>query len=267
MTTPAQTATYWISQLQSALENEGLAYRLVHKDGFILLAIHTDQLFLNLVPLNNNFEVDQLIQLQQSYFLQQKRCIHLWEDVWLNRSLQVLARIKSLLGDNIRIHGRKTSVIKLDKPVADKFLNENHLQGTVSSRYKLGLFAKDNLVAVATFSALRRMNHSENYKSAELIRFAVQAGHSVTGGLSKLLKHFEAQYQPNDIMSYADRDWSAGEAYEKLNFKFINAIAPQYFCLDDEGNRKLKKDACVSGKEVFNTGSLKFIWRCDEGRL
>ncbi|WP_316800312.1 hypothetical protein [Pedobacter frigidisoli] len=266
MNKAAQTATNWISLLQSELKNEGLQGRLIHEDGFRLLVIDEDQLYLNLIPLNNQCHPFQLIRLQESYHLHQKKCIHLWEDVWQTRSPQVLARIKSLLGDNIRIHGRKTRVVKLDKPVADLFLAQNHLQGSVSSRYKLGLFEKESLVAVATFSALRKMKHSDNYKSAELIRFAVKAGYSVTGGLSKLLKHFADQYQPDDIMSYADRDWSAGEAYNKLNFEFTNAIDPQYFYLDGEGKRKLKTDVCTSGKEVFNTGSLKFIWKCKDGK-
>lgn len=248
------------------MENEGLHCRLFHEDGFVLLALHQDQLYMNLISVNTSIKAHQFIQLQEAYLLKQKKCIHLWEDVWQSRSQQVLARIKSLLGNNRRIHGRKTSIAKLDKPTADLFLNENHLQGTVSSRYKLGLFEKESLVAVATFSGLRKMKHTENYTSAELIRFAVKAGYSVTGGLSKLLKHFANEYQPNDIMSYADRDWSAGAAYEKLDFDFISAINPQYFCLDDEGNRKLKKEACTSGKEVFNTGSLKFIWNCKDGK-
>ncbi|WP_431295295.1 hypothetical protein [Pedobacter sp. P26] len=170
-----------------------------------------------------------------------------------------MARIKSLLGKNIRIHGRKTKVFKITKPVADSFLIENHLQGSVNSRYKIGLFEKDELVAVATFSALRKMNHTENYKSAELIRFAVKAGYSITGGLSKLISFFAATYQPNDLMTYADRDWSAGEAYIKLGFRQTAVLEPQIYILDENLNRQLKKDQQVFAQEVYHTGSLKFI--------
>lgn len=147
--------------------------------------LRTDhQLIIHLVNLNNKFTPQHLIELQEKYLQEDIKLIHLWEDLWQSKPDQVLARIKSLLGKNIRIHGRKTKAFKITKPVADSFLIENHLQGSVSSRYKIGLFEKDELVAVATFSALRKMNHTENYRSAELIRFAVKAGYSITGGLA-----------------------------------------------------------------------------------
>jgi hypothetical protein len=216
-------------------------------------------LIIHLVSLNNKFTPQHLIGLQEKYCQEGIKLIHLWEDLWQSKPDQVLARIKSLLGKNIRIHGRKTKVFKIAKPVADSFLIENHLQGSVSSRYKIGLFEKDELVAVATFSALRKMNHTENYKSAELIRFAVKAGYSITGGLSKLIAFFAEMHKPNDLMTYADRDWSAGAAYSKLGFIQTAVLEPQIYVLDENLSRLLKKDHQISTGEVFNTGSLKFI--------
>ncbi|MBB6237807.1 hypothetical protein HDC90_002431 [Pedobacter sp. AK013] len=197
--------------------------------------------------------------MQEKHYQEGTKLIHLWEDLWQSKPEQVLGRIKSLIGKNIRIHGRKTKVFRITKPVSDSFLTENHLQGSVSSRYKIGLFEKDELLAVATFSALRKMNHTENYKSAELIRFAVKAGYSITGGLSKLISFFAETYKPNDLMTYADRDWSAGEAYIKLGFKQTAVLEPQVYLLDENLNRQLKKDNQLLATEVFNTGSLKFI--------
>lgn len=248
----------WHHQFCLALAHHKIGCFFYLEDGFQLLRID-DQLIINLVSLNNNISPQTLIKLQERYHQEGTKLIHLWEDLWLLKPYQVLARIKSLIGKNIRIHGRKTKVCKITKPVADSFLTENHLQGSVSSRYKIGLFEKDELVAVATFSALRKMNHTENYKSAELIRFAVKAGYSITGGLSKLISFFVATYKPNDLMTYADRDWSAGEAYIKLGFKQTAVLEPQIYGLDGNQNRLLKKDQEVFPQEVFNTGSLKFI--------
>ncbi|QIL42036.1 hypothetical protein G7074_23870 [Pedobacter sp. HDW13] len=211
------------------------------------------------MSLNNPFDPQNLIQLQEKYAIANLKLIHLWEDIWYLKPAQVLARLTSLLGQNKRVHGRKTKIHKIAKPEADTFLNENHLQGAVSSRYKIGLFEKDELVAVATFSALRKMNHTENYKSAELIRFAVKAGYSITGGLSKLISYFAALYQPNDLMTYADRDWSAGEAYLRLGFLQTAVVTPQYYGLNGQLQRQLIKDAQIGDAQIFNTGSLKFI--------
>lgn len=248
----------WYNQLILALADNKIGCFFTLEDKFSLLQVD-HQLAVHLVSLNNKFTPQDLIELQERHHQEGTKLVHLWEDLWQSKPDQVLARIKSLLGKNIRIHGRKTKVFKIAKPVADSFLIENHLQGSVSSRYKIGLFEKEALVAVATFSALRKMNHIENYKSAELIRFAVKAGYSITGGLSKLIAFFAEMHNPNDLMTYADRDWSAGEAYIKLGFKQTAVLEPQFYVLDENLNRKLKKDNQVLATEVFNTGSLKFI--------
>lgn len=228
------------------------------EDGFQLVKIN-NHLIIHTVNLNNKFTSTELVALQQSYFQKNIKLVHLWEDLWLLKPELVLSRLMSLLGKNIRIHGRKTKVNKIAKPISDSFLTKNHLQGSVSSRYKIGLFEKEELVAVATFSALRKMNHTENYRSAELIRFAVKAGYSITGGLSKLITYFAETYKPNDLMTYADRDWSAGEAYIKLGFQQTAVLESQFYVLDENLNRLLKKENQASEQEVFNTGSLKFI--------
>ncbi|MNT98729.1 hypothetical protein D3C72_2413780 [compost metagenome] len=60
-------------------------------------------------------------------------------------------------------------------------------------------------------------------------------------------------------MTYADRDWSAGEAYLRLGFLQTTAIAPQYYRLNEQLQRQLIKDAQTVAAQIFNTGSLKFI--------
>jgi len=260
--TVQNNTSIWHNQFLSALSGNEIDFKLQSEDGFKLIYLNDQTIIINLVDINNHFNADDLIFLQNRYQEKNLKLIHLWEDVWITKSSQVLARIKSLLGLNIRIHGRKTKVQKITKPVSDSFLNTFHLQGGVSSRYKLGLFLKDDLIAVATFSALRKMKHTENYRSAELIRFAVKAGYSVTGGLSKLIADFYDFLKPNDLMTYADRDWSAGEAYLRLGFNKTDALDPQFFVLDDQLNRLLKKtESNLHSKEVFNTGSLKYILR------
>ena len=249
----------WHQNLISALVDLNVASHFFCDEHYSILIFKTHRLAINLVSIDNDFTPQDLICLQEKYQQENINLVHLWEDVWLSKPDQVLARIRSLLGLNSKIHGRKTQILKIDKPVADLVLNKNHLQGAVSSRYKLGLFDKDILVAVATFSALRKMKHTENYRSAELIRFAVKAGYSVSGGLSKLLQYFARQYHPQDIMSYADRDWSNGNAYERLGFIRSGILTPQWFLLDQYGNRVLKKDKENTDHEVFNTGSIKYI--------
>ncbi|MCX3265530.1 hypothetical protein OQZ29_12285 [Pedobacter agri] len=249
----------WHHQIVSALAELNLGSHFFLLDHFSLLFINKHQLIIHLVNVNNHFKPAELIALQLNYSSEGIKLIHLWEDVWFAKPRQALARIMSLLGLNKKIHGRKTKIHKLDKVATETFLNENHLQAYVSCRYKLGLFENDDLIAVATFSALRKMSHSIDYKSAELIRFAVKSGYSVSGGLSKLLMYFFKQYKPNDIMTYADRDWSAGESYLTLGFDKTAVLAPHYFSLNEEKERSVVKAHQPMQINVFNTGSLKFI--------
>ncbi|MCZ4222663.1 hypothetical protein [Pedobacter rhodius] len=249
----------WQNHFLTALAEQGMVFE--YKAGFYhTVSFIAYNLTINLVSLDNNFSPDVLIELQEASINQGKKLIHLWEDVWISKSEQVLFRLKSLLNKNERIHGRKTKIRKITKPEADVFLNENHLQGSVTARYKFGLFISEELVAVATFSALRRMNYTEDYKSIELIRFAVKGGFSITGGLSKLINNLKEQLSPNDMMTYADRDWSGGEAYLKLGFDKVDVLNPQYFLLDNNLNRKIDR-TCLKNNavHVYNTGSLKFI--------
>ncbi|UKT65308.1 hypothetical protein [Pedobacter mucosus] len=256
-TLPSTTSEEIWRQFSLALTNEGIECHFLFSENFDLLSIKNKAIIIHLVSINNNFMASDLMELQTRYQAKNIKLIHLWEDVWQSKPTQVLARIKSLMGLNIRIHGRKTIVKKLDKQIADSFLSENHIQGAVNSRHKFGLYLNEKLMAVATFSALRKMRHSDNYKSAELIRFAVKAGYSINGGLSKLISSFQKTYQPNDLMTYADRDWSAGEAYLKLGFENTDVLEPKFFDIDEDYNRKLSDSN--SEKNVFNTGSLKYI--------
>jgi len=251
----------WKNHFLTALAERKMVFEF-NQDYFSVAYLSDYKVAINLVDIVNRFSAEELIELQNSEKRKGIKLIHLWEDVWLTKREQVIFRLKSLFGLNKTIHGRKTEIQKIDKPTSDNFLDENHLQGTVSSRYKFGLYYLDELVAVATFSALRRMNHSHNYKSIELIRFAVLGGFSITGGLSKLIKHLKTLLDPDDIMTYADCDWSSGDAYIKIGFEQVSILQPQYFVLSEYMNRKLIKDIIEGNeREVFNSGSLKFILR------
>lgn len=249
----------WKNHFLAALAERKVVFEF-NQDYFSIVLLTGHKIAINLVDTVNSFLPEELIEIQNSEIKKGVKLIHLWEDVWLTKRDKVIFRLNSLRGLNQTLHGRKTIIHKIDKPTANKFLNENHLQGAVNSRYKYGLYYLDELVAVATFSALRKMNHSEDYKSIELIRFAVLGGFSITGGLSKLLKHLKTLLHPDDIMTYADCDWSSGDAYIKLGFEQVATLQPQYFVLNEDRSRKLIKQGLENREGVvFNTGSLKFI--------
>lgn len=261
----------WHNQLLTELAAAGLSYEIFPNDHFELLSLHEGKVVLNLMSLNHPKLPEELVDLQTEHKLKNVQVIHLWEDVWLNKKEQVLSRLKSIIGLNFRIHARKTEVIRLSQKEADEFLSINHLQLSVGARYRYGLAIDNKLVAVACFSGLRKMHNGIiNYRSTELIRFANLLETTVIGGFTKLLSHFIKHHQPNDVMSYADRDWSIGSAYERAGFTLVETTTPAAILLDKTTSIRTfpHRLGDISTRDqyldIFNTGNLKYILYCEK---
>jgi hypothetical protein len=207
--------------------------------------------------------------------------IHIYEDDWLYKRDIIESRILNLLGQSQRIYARKCELKEIyDNKVIRNFLENNHIQGFVGSKVKLGLFYEDKLVSLMTLGKKRKaMNSSSQEGEYELLRFCNQKGLNVVGGASKLFKYFIRNYQPMEVISYADRSWSQGHLYEKLGFKYISKTPVNYYYVID-GVRKhrfnYRKDKLVkegfdpSKNEheimlerglyrIYDSGSLKYV--------
>ena len=163
--------------------------------------------------------------------------LHIFSNEWIdNQTKQDIWKsvIKNKLGfiEN-KIYARKCIIKEVDSKEASKFLENNHLQGKGVSKYRYGLYYKDELASLMTFSNSR---YNKNY-DYELIRFCTKLDHVVVGGFSKLLKYFRSNHK-GSIISYANRRWSNGSVYEKNGFKFIQNTNPNYFYT--KNNRKLE---------------------------
>lgn len=174
------------------------------------------------------------------------RLIHIY-DYDINNKLDIVkSRIRSILDLTTTVFARKCQVKEINFP--KQFLMDNHIQGAGwPTPINLGLFLKDELVAVMTFGKSR--NHS-TYEY-ELYRYCSILDVTVVGGASKLLKHFERSYTPKSLMSYADRDWSNGNLYNALGFTFSHYSPPGYFYINN--NHKLGRESTKKHllKELF----------------
>ena len=186
--------------------------------------------------------------------------IHIFEDEWLYKKDIVKSRILNLLGLNKdKIYGRKTEIREVLSKESNLFLTENHIQGNVNSKIKLGLFYNNELVSLMTFGDLRKnMGGVVNKGDYELLRFCNKLNTTVIGGADKLLKHFIKHYQVKKLISYADRRWSKGNLYEKLGFEFIHDSKPSYFYIINykrENRFKYRKDVLI--KEGYDTNKTE----------
>jgi len=159
--------------------------------------------------------------------------IHVFEDEWLNKQDVVMSIIKSKLGliEN-KIFARKCKIREINSKESSLFLNENHLQGTVGSKIKIGLFYNDILVSLMTFGKKRVSMGNKNIidnNEYEMLRFCNKKELNVVGGASRLLKYFIDHYSPESIITFADRRYSNGNLYKSLGFKFLYNTQPNYF--------------------------------------
>lgn len=179
--------------------------------------------------------------------------IHIFEDEWVNKKEIVKSRLKNLLGGSTRIYARKCILKEVSTKDKTKFLEENHIQGAVGSNINLGLYFNGELVSIMTFGKLRKnLGQSHKDGSWELLRFCNKLNTSVVGGAGKLLKYFETNYSPKNIISYADLRWSQGNLYEQLKFNKESETVPNYFYTTSsnsmirESRFKYRKDILVS---------------------
>ena len=216
--------------------------------------------------------------------------IHIFEDEYVYKKDIVLNKLKHLLKLNShlpKIGGRKIKVKEIYKSDAELFLNENHIQGFVSSSSYMGGFYNGELVAVMAFK-----NTNIKYSEWELTRFATKPTYIYQGVGGKIFKYFTKTYNPNKIVSFADRRWTPWEndnLYIKLGFtldsinkpdyKYYNELVDRHQRFHKFGFRKQhlhkKYDLPLTMTEtemvkalgydrIWDCGLFKFVWKNNE---
>lgn len=206
------------------------------------------------------------------------------EDWWRHNPAMMRQRLLSHLGRHFQIFARNCEVRRIDKVTAGEFLRSTHSYGDAACRYRYGLFLKRHtghvaaeldsekapavgtLVAVATFSNARKwIKADKTIRSYEWTRYASLPGVRVIGGMGKILKTFIKEVQPDDIMSYADMEWSEGRVYEQLGFVHEGEKEPVSFLIDTSTwersvIKRSKEMAPVDTRALFyrNFGSAKY---------
>ena len=197
------------------------------------------------------------------------------EDRWNSQQKMMHARLLAHLQIFTQIYARNCEVRKIDKKTAANFLAAHHSYGDAACRYRYGLFLKrytghtsslaidrpqaGELVAVATFSNGRKwIKGDKTIRSYEWTRYASLPGVRLSGGMGKLLQAFIEEVQPDDIMTYADLEWSEGKVYEQLGFTLEGVKDPVTFVVDDKWRRFPIKSGMTGGRFMRNLGSNKY---------
>ena len=199
------------------------------------------------------------------------------EDRWRRQPEMMKARLLAHLGIFTPVYARNCEIRRIDKPTAAEFLSRTHAYGDAACKYRYGMFLKRStghiaregrcdipagtLIAVGTFSNARRwVKNGKEIRSYEWTRFASLPGLRISGGMGKILKAFIEEVQPDDIMSYADLEWSDGEVYSTLGFIKESMKEPVMFAVDGNWKRTpISRCPQHEGSSYLqNLGSLKY---------
>lgn len=124
-----------------------------------------------------------------------------------------------------KIYARLTTVGDVDSTVYRKFLEENHLQGSINSRIRRGLYLDNELVSVIGLST--------RFGVTTVDRFATVLNTQVIGGFTKLLKSCGVT---GTVRSHSANRYSTGELYESTGFTLLREIP---YTLNYTDNREL----------------------------
>jgi hypothetical protein len=179
--------------------------------------------------------------------------IHIFEDEWIYKKDIVKSILKNKLNKiESKIYARKCVIKEISQQESKNFLNDNHIQGNVNSKVRLGLFYNDNLVSVMTFSKGRVIMGGKK-NEWELNRFSNKLNTNVVGGASKLLNYFIRQYQPIKLISYSDIRLFDGGMYEKLGFTKISQSKPNYwYIINDTRKHRFNYRKSILVKEGYD---------------
>lgn len=198
---------------------------------------------------------------------------HIWEDDWKYKRDIVKSIIRNKIGfiDN-KIFARKCELRKVESKEANKFLDENHIQGSSPSQVRYGLYFEDRLISLMTFG-YRFTNSKREY---ELIRFCNKINTNVIGAASKLFSHFiKSNTHIKEVISYSDISLFNGNLYEKLGFYRNNLSEPNYFWVIDGIRKhrfnfnkkrlvKLGFDSNKSESEIMHENGYFRVYSCGQ---
>ena len=216
---------------------------------------------------------------------------HVFGYEWTHRSDIIKSMIANNLGvTSCKIGARNTEVREVSQQVASDFLTANHRQGSCIAKVRLGLYYKNELVSLMTFSRMRNTIGASidcPDECWELSRFCSRLNTTVIGGASKLFKYFVEKFDPDEIRSFSDRAHTKGTLYETLGFKYAHTSDPGYMWvsiktdvgyarnnaqkqniktfLNDENIDLSKTEVQIMEEhdfvQVFDSGVKLWIWR------
>ena len=213
-----------------------------------------------------NYHLDKTRLINEKGF----NIIQIFEDEWFMKQDIVKAKLKHIIGVSnvVKIGARKCTVKEINSELCGDFLYKYHIQGAGRNDIYLGAYYNDELVAVMAFNKKRNMTKSKTNYGYELTRFATNYNYVISGMGSKMFNFFIKIYNPESVISFADRRWSFPKynLYEKIGFKMDGYVKPNYWYYKPKYHRYLRLHKFGFGKNALKKKGLYIEgmteWEC-----
>lgn len=254
----------FISEIRDFLSENGIVADETVNDGFcVFLCGEVNVIPVSVSSVSLESAEEQRVRLSDVVSVLPGKKVLVPEDMWRGRPEMMMPRLLAQLGRFRSVFARNTVISRIGKEEAASFLDRCHSYRDAASRYRYGVFTKaGELVAVASFSSGRTwVKEGRTVRSYEWVRYASLPDVRVVGGMGKVLKAFEEDVHPDDIMSYADMEWTDGAVYERLGFIEDGTRPPVQFVIDPVSwvRTALSRADSVSGMFYhLNMGSVKY---------
>ena len=230
------------------IEYNGLMWHSVGKSEYSMFNNYLDENSIKSKHLNKtNLMEDKGYQL-----------FHIFENEWLDKNKKSIwiSIIKDKLNKNKKIDVKKCVIKEVSTEEAKNFIDENHLQGYINAHIKIGLYHKNELVSIMTFS-----NSEAKY---DLLRFCTKKEYTISDKGSMLLAYFEKVYRPELISYKVNRRWDSRIENSNLGFEFSHYTEPNSFCFHPKEDILLLKNEHSDNKNIYDNGYRKIY---DSGNI
>lgn len=152
----------------------------------------------------------------------------------------------------MKLRASKCVVKEVGLAEEKRFLEENHLQGYTSSEVAYGLYYGSELVQIETFGMPRiEVQNNTIWHDWELLRECSKRDVQIYGGKSRLLKHFEQEKKPLNLLSYCDTTAGFdGHSYAACGFVLEHISSDYWYEYDGDiiKRYRMQKNASLRAK-------------------
>lgn len=211
----------------------------------------------------NNISKNYLYNKALFFQTQNIRLIYITETEWTYDCDKIKQLLNIALGTSSRIYARECTITLIDNKTARPFNETTHLQNHRNAPITYGLFYKNTLVQLMSFSRTKYNRNLKNDNEWEIIRGCPGSNNIVVGGVSKLFNHFVRDYKPAKVFSYCDFNKFDGRSYEAIGMTCTGYTGPnKWWVIGDKlvprNPSKYAEYKAISDGTLWGAGSKKY---------